>query len=301
MIDRAERWEPITGKWDISGSNTYLGPQNLNNTFGLALCSKRLRDGKISVEITGDFDETIDMAARIIFGYNYSNGSYYSIGLGGYGVAHSLTLYEPERGWLPLKVVGHRSYLKKSESYNLLTTIHGQSVTYQVNGVDIFRSTIPTPIEGDKVGLFAWGGQKVEFKNINIESELPKAFIVMQFSETYESLYDEVIYPVVVENQRIVPCIARDISKPGIILEDIVQEIKESAFVIAEISPNNANVFYELGYAHALEKPVILLAEQNTKLPFDVSGYRCIFYKNSIKGKREVEDTLRKHIDSILD
>jgi nucleoside 2-deoxyribosyltransferase len=59
-------------------------------------------------------------------------------------------------------------------------------------------------------------------------------------------------------------------------------------------------VFYELGYAHALRKPTILLADSSKDLPFDVRGYRCIFYENSIGGKRKVEEQLRKHLEAIL-
>jgi hypothetical protein len=71
--------------------------------------------------------------------------------------------------------------------------------------------------------------------------------------------------------------------------------------VIAEITPVNANVFYELGYAHALGKDTILLAERGKQLPFDVSGYRCIFYDNTIGGKQHVEESLRKHLRNISD
>ncbi len=62
----------------------------------------------------------------------------------------------------------------------------------------------------------------------------------------------------------------------------------------------NQNVFYELGYAHALGKPTILLAEKGKQLPFDVSGYRYLCYENSIGGKRKVDEALRKHLAAIL-
>ena len=62
----------------------------------------------------------------------------------------------------------------------------------------------------------------------------------------------------------------------------------------------NANVFYELGYAHALGKQTILLAERGRELPFDVSGYRCIFYDNTIGGKAVVQDSLTRHLTNIL-
>jgi nucleoside 2-deoxyribosyltransferase len=70
--------------------------------------------------------------------------------------------------------------------------------------------------------------------------------------------------------------------------------------IIAEITPPNQNVFYELGYVHALRKPTILLADRDKQLPFDISGYRCLFYENTIGGKAKVEEGLRKHLDAIL-
>jgi nucleoside 2-deoxyribosyltransferase len=70
--------------------------------------------------------------------------------------------------------------------------------------------------------------------------------------------------------------------------------------VIADITPINQNVFYELGYSHALNKPTILLAERGKQLPFDVSGYRVLIYDNTIAGKKQLEDGLTKHFEAIL-
>jgi nucleoside 2-deoxyribosyltransferase len=88
---------------------------------------------------------------------------------------------------------------------------------------------------------------------------------------------------------------------PGLIIEDVTREISESQFVIAEITPPNPNVYYEIGFAHAIKKPVILLADkEKEKLPFDVSGFRTLFYQNSIAGKRKFEEGLRKNIAALL-
>jgi nucleoside 2-deoxyribosyltransferase len=46
------------------------------------------------------------------------------------------------------------------------------------------------------------------------------------------------------------------------ILHDVAQGIVDARVIVAEITPPNQNVFYELGYAHALGKPTILLAER---------------------------------------
>ena len=60
---------------------------------------------------------------------------------------------------------------------------------------------------------------------------------------------------------------ADDVFRPGPILQDIISGLVESDVIIAEITPTNANVFYELGYAHARNTPTVLLARRNGTLP----------------------------------
>jgi len=50
----------------------------------------------------------------------------------------------------------------------------------------------------------------------------------------------------------------------------VQREIEQAENVIAEISPANPNVLYELGYAYALGKPTILLARRESQFPFDI-------------------------------
>ena len=88
---------------------------------------------------------------------------------------------------------------------------------------------------------------------------------------------------------------------PGIILADIEQSIRESHVIVADITPRNANVYYEVGYAHALDKPTVLVAEKETELPFDVSPFRVLFYDNTIGGKSRVEEGLKKHLQAIAE
>jgi hypothetical protein len=54
------------------------------------------------------------------------------------------------------------------------------------------------------------------------------------------------------------------------ILPRIENGIRKSAFIIADVSDQSPNVFYELGYAKALGKDVIVTAKKGTQLPFDV-------------------------------
>ena len=92
---------------------------------------------------------------------------------------------------------------------------------------------------------------------------------------------------------------ADDIYSSGLIIEDITASLREAA--VADITPNNPNVYYEVGYSFTgIGKPTILLADKNRdKLPFDISGFRTVFYENTIGGKSQVEERLRKHLDNL--
>jgi nucleoside 2-deoxyribosyltransferase len=144
----------------------------------------------------------------------------------------------------------------------------------------------------------ATGSHEVAFTEFAVESALPRAFVAMHWAEPYDTFYREVIqnqaetagYKVVRMDEQ---------AGPGVIFQDIQREIEQAEIVIAEITPANPNVFYELGYAHALGKPTILLARREAKLPFDIQSFRVVFYNDTIGGKAEVERNLKKHLEAI--
>lgn len=183
-------------------------------------------------------------------------------------------------------------------TYNIEIQIIGSSIKLLVNGVSVANAI--SNINKCQPALFLRGECRISIENIIIDSNPIKAFVVMQFTPVFNDLYDEVIKPTV-ESFKIDCIRADDIYTSGSILEDITQSIIESSFVIADITPDNPNVFYEVGYAHAIKKPVILLSDnRRDKLPFDISGFRVILYENSIGGKAKVEERLKKHINHIL-
>ena len=68
-------------------------------------------------------------------------------------------------------------------------------------------------------------------------------------------------------------------SKPGMITTDIFQHLFKDELVIADLTDQNPNVFYELAVRHASQKPVIQLLMDGQSIPFDVAQSRTIFYK----------------------
>ena len=64
----------------------------------------------------------------------------------------------------------------------------------------------------------------------------------------------------------------------GSITEQLYAAIEQSDLIICDITNSNANVMYELGYAHALRKPVILISQRSEHTPFDLRSVRTLFY-----------------------
>lgn len=72
--------------------------------------------------------------------------------------------------------------------------------------------------------------------------------------------------------------ISHQISMIGRITSQVITKIFQSDLVIADLTNINGNVMYELGVADTLQKPVIMICENNTHLPFDKYDQRTIMY-----------------------
>ena len=290
-------WAAMDGNWSFKGrSATCTGSQH--GAVGIALSPDTLRSGRISARVLlGDTNTDV---GRILFGYDAESGRHFSVGLGGDGSAYTVDAFDPTQGRRELITrKGSASQLESNTWYDIEVQLRGGNVSLSVDGILVINQALPHPPSGAQTGLFASGEGEVRFDDFQVDGSPPKAFVVMKFEETYDDLYREVIRPVCEKSgfqvQR-----ADDVFRPGIILQDIINSLLDADLVIAEVTPPNPNVFYELGYAHALAKPTVLLARRGGELPFDISGYRVIFYDDSIGGKPQVETTLDMHLANIM-
>jgi hypothetical protein len=220
-------------------------------------------------------------------------------GLGGWGFGYTIGEFDPGTGWRALAAAGSDGNLERNRDYKAAVEAAGQRVALRIDTVRVVEHVLANPLVGGQLGLFTWGPSHVRFGKVLVREKPSTVFVVMQFSEPYKQLYDEVICPVA-QAFRLRPFHVGEVFAPGMILRDIAQGIIDAKIVVAEITPANQNVFYELGYAHALGKPTILLAEKGKQLPFDISGYRVLFYENTIAGKKIVEEGFKKHLTAIL-
>lgn len=84
------------------------------------------------------------------------------------------------------------------------------------------------------------------------------------------------------------------------ILDTIHRAIQVSRLVIGEISEQNPNVMYELGYARALGRHAVPLIRKGAEVPADVRGLVTINYEDSVSGYRSLHGDLGKCLRNIL-
>jgi hypothetical protein len=298
------RWAPILGHWSVGenqiaykGGEQRFAAHGQQFPIGILVNNRELLSGVCKVEVEFEEISSSIFAGGIILGYRSQERYYLQVQLGADQAAYCVSEFVTGFGWRPLKSAGPRDVLEARRKYTLDVRLIGQELRVSVDGVKVLEVLIPRPLEGKQTGLTAAGSHSVRFSSFVTAADRPRAFVAMEYREPFDTFYREVIKPQAEKLYEVVRIDEK--SGPGVIFQDMQREISQSDIVIAEITPANPNVFYELGYAQALGKPTILLAQRGGKLPFDIASYRVVFYDDSIGGKSRVEEDLARHLDAI--
>lgn len=128
-------------------------------------------------------------------------------------------------------------------------------------------------------------------KELLIRKLKRKIFVIMPFKGEYNSLYDETIKKAII-TQEFIPVRADRLNLVGNAIEVLRSAINSCDAAIALITDRNPNVMYELGLAHALGKPVIIMNELDHKsdlpeLPFDLKNEYVVGYDDDLEKTRE--------------
>jgi len=112
-------------------------------------------------------------------------------------------------------------------------------------------------------------------------------FIIMSFKKEFDELYN--VYKEVCKTFGFNAVRTDKVYSLDKILPRILQGIRHSAFVIADVTETSPNVFYEIGFAEGLGRPVIATAKADTKLPFDLVDTPVTFWGSfdDLKSKLE--------------
>jgi len=242
---------------------------------------------------------SVELAAHIVLGYEPAGRSFVAVGLGGQGAFCAAHFFSQATGWTPLQFSGEARNIQRGRVYTLRATVHGQLIQLAVDDVETLSHQMALPLLGSGIGVVGQGDGTIVFSDYAVVPTEPQGFAVMEFSDKFQALYTDVLRPVS-KSMGVNLMRADEIPGPGFIISDIVRKLWESSIVVAEITHTNPNVYFEVGYAYALGKPLILLAEKGHQLPFDVAGMRVIFYDDSIGGKARVEAEFTRHLSAIL-
>lgn len=134
-------------------------------------------------------------------------------------------------------------------------------------------------------------GVKPRFNKLKFEIKHNHCFYLCPFCEPFNTIYQEHVVPCV-ESQGMSISRGDEIFGTQPIIEDVWEGINSSAIVIADVTGKNPNVMYEIGLAHTVGKPVVIVSQDMDDVPFDLKHYRCIIYSYTPKGIKELEKKL---------
>lgn len=113
-----------------------------------------------------------------------------------------------------------------------------------------------------------------------------------------DGVIDAVIKPVVESFGYALIC-PHKMNESGSITQQVIKAILKDDLVIVNLTGLNANVMYELAIRHAVNKPVITIVENSTKLPFDIYSERTIKYEDNMSSVDKLKSELTAAIKKI--
>ena len=122
---------------------------------------------------------------------------------------------------------------------------------------------------------------------------MPTAFVLMPFAEEFDGVYTFFIKSVL-EDAGFEVVRADEIKGQNNILRDVIEGIARSDLIVADMTRANANVFYELGIAHTLRKPVVHITQSRKDSPFDIESYRSLEYDTHFSEIGKAKENLAK-------
>ena len=160
--------------------------------------------------------------------------------------------------------------LKANDSFGLLTSF----LWYHIQGVDKFNAFKNWIINNHIFEIKEVKASSIIKIFDKLISQEIKVFVAMpyfegksQIVEEYNKIYSDVITGIA-KDRNINISLFPIMSNKGATsdqIQDIINKIKEAKIVFADITNNNANVLYEMGWARALEKKVVIVKRKNSK------------------------------------
>ncbi len=158
-------------------------------------------------------------------------------------------------------------FLESLETAELITK-HGDKIRI----TDVASGDASAPTQSDRL-------KKLE-KATNVGAN-DACFVMQPFAAPLGDYYEKIYRPAI-EKAGLRPVRAdAEIFATGKIMDQVWSGINAAKVLVAELTTRNPNVFYELGLAHAMKKPVVLVSAKEDDVPFDLQHIRVIYYDMS--------------------
>ena len=180
---------------------------------------------------------------------------------------------------------------------NIDTNDFSNEYKYRTELIDILEENdITEKLFKEAITLIEYGEYKNFKASVIAGFKSKKVFMISSFSnEEVDHNFEFVIEPLVEKYGFTIERVDR-VSHTQQITDKILESISDSAFVIADLTDIKPNCYYEVGYAHAQGKPVIILAKDGTNRHFDISTYKWNYWTNY----KDLKPKLEKEIESLI-
>lgn len=160
---------------------------------------------------------------------------------------------------------------------------------WAIKDVDLFRVLFTEGIGRFKPTIFSLPEDPVDPKLVAV---------MMPFRAEFNGVYTAL--QAAVEEAGMRCSRADDIWDDDVIIQDVVKLIGTARAVVCDLTDMNANVFYEAGIAHTIGQDVILVAQHETDIPFDLRHIRHIKYLPNEQGLTELAKKVSDRLATLI-
>lgn len=122
--------------------------------------------------------------------------------------------------------------------------------------------------------------------------------VMMPFAPSFDIVYEHI--EAAVSKVGLVCKRADDMWEHDHVMHDVLSLLWRSQVVIADLTGKNANVFYEIGLAHALPRPSVLLTQSDEDVPFDLRSIRYLKYGLGTSDRNALQEQLSKRLRALV-
>lgn len=161
--------------------------------------------------------------------------------------------------------------------------------------------------EGIKVPLLDFIPNRINLKELGLKPRFGKisfiqrenhCFHLCPFAEPFNTIYKDHVTRALT-SQGFTISRADEIYGTEPIMDDIWEAINTATLITADVTGRNPNVMYEIGMAHTVGKPVIILTQSMDDVPFDLKHYRCLVYEYTPRGCSSLEERLTATVKAL--